>query len=320
MQRARALANRLAEGHWRSPFAATRSHATAQPLAPVPEPTATPPPVTLGWVVAEPCPDDDQGPRLAEGWQLVCGASPEQTCLLSAAEAEQLLGQDKPLILLVGDGHRSVPFSYAKGYPAVARHAARRQVHLYVEFSEAGWAAHCAKRAASALPPWLVAAGAEVVAWEPPVCEYVMVLVEHAFALSCAYPLPPAVAQRRSELIALTKVCAEAFSEYAPALAKRLHSTVSALLVPEHEAAQAALTALRTILTVSWRDEYINPYLAERVARHAARCPNDLFLVSVGGAHLAWSYGPVQQHLARLRQEEGAFSHALLCHEGQSLR
>lgn len=100
----------------------------------------------------------------------------------------------------------------------------------------------------------------------------------------------------------------------------RRHCTVSDLLVSEHEAAQVALTALLTIVTVSWRDEYINPYLAKRVARHAARCPNALFLVSVGGAHLAWSYDPVQQHLACLRQEEDAFSHALLCHEGQSLR
>ncbi|MEK9497616.1 hypothetical protein V2H77_14315 [Photorhabdus sp. P32] len=51
----------------------------------------------------------------------------------------------------------------------------------------------------------------------------------------------------------------------------------------------------------TWSNEYINPTLAEKIAKHAAEKENHTFVFSIGDAHL--SINPMQEHLNKMRKK-----------------
>lgn len=318
MNRAQTTFLHLAQGLWRrhGPAQLTPASAPAPPVVPVATVSCA------GSAGGARTPEEeDQGPRLAQGWHGVFGPREEESMALCAEQASGLFAQARPLIVLVGDGHRRIPFSYAQGYDVVRRSAERGQLHLYVEFTDAGWAAHCRKRAGRALPAWLHAwqGTLDVVPWEPPVCDTVMTLFELCEKVACEGDMAEALAAVREPMLSHIVQCQQAFAQYAPGLAASIQALGTTLFGPSPQAAEGALNGLFQLLSSQWRDDYINPYLAERLARHAARCPEDVFLVSVGGAHLAWACAPVQQHLARWRNEEALFTHMIVCNTGDAL-
>ncbi|MDX7998436.1 RHS repeat protein, partial [Xenorhabdus sp. Reich] len=268
--------------------------------------------------------------RNHEGWQLVL---PGQSMLLDSAYFGTLASNNRPKIFIVGDGHASPPFKYAKDIPDAMSSLEDKKLNLYVEFTSDGWKNNVKKYDENStagqdreLPAELMKKSffssnpkpkATVIPWEHEIANSAKsmfdTLMENAGDFSSMDE------KQRDTLKALAKPFTEEIKKYASELADKFNSNVDEV-IRSTSAAEEAGRDLINILSGQWRDEYVNKYLANKIAEHASRSPDETFLISVGDAHIDEGFNPVQQHLIDLQFSGAfAFSHKILINKNARL-
>lgn len=256
------------------------------------------------------------GERNHEGWQLVLLG---QSMSLDVADFVALASNNSPKIFIVGDGHASPPFKYAKDIPDVMSSLESKKLNLYVEFTSDGWKDNAKKYDKNSiagqdreLPAELLKKRsflnsnlkATVIPWEHEVANLAKSMFD--ILMDNAGEFSKMDEEHREAFKMLAKPFTEEIGKYASELADKFNSHVENI-IHSTSAAEEAGRDLINILSGQWRDEYVNKYLANKIAEHASRSPDESFLISVGDAHIDENFNPVQRHLIDL-QTSGAFS------------
>ncbi|OYU07814.1 MAG: hypothetical protein CFE47_08785 [Pseudomonas sp. PGPPP1] len=225
-----------------------------------------------------------------EGWQ---------ERVLSNAELITEFSNGVPKIIFSGDGHDVPPLRYALGVPDVMDANKSGTLSLYVEATQED----AVNKSERFVPEFIMQDRVEVVGWEPAelstsMLDLVTILMEHAESDK----LSSSIIVDQVEMLG-AKITS-GLSLKAEKLAKEFSLLISDFTSPEGYAPEV-LSRLMNITTSVWRDEFINPYLAEKIGRAAGSDSGKTLLVSVGFAHLDPQYNPVQKILSEEREIYG---------------
>ncbi len=255
------------------------------------------------------------------GWYLLIDDSESSAMELSTELFNEILKKRSPIIFIVGDGHRKTLFKYAEKIQPVIDAFNAGNLQMYVEFSPEDWLKHSKEKNANILPEifsekrgfWPFRKKNIVTPWEPEISAIVSELFE--LCVSCSSMIGD---ERKKTLSSnrfkfLANECIKEFSLRSKSLSSSFEKHFYALLeASEDILVESNIRGLVSILSGKWRDDYINVYLAEKIAEHASLNPKHYFLVSVGDAHIDWKNSPVQLHLAKIRSMKANFSHIVL--------
>lgn len=255
------------------------------------------------------------------GWYLLIDDSESSAMKLSTELFNEVIEKKSPIIFIVGDGHRKPLFKYAEEIQPVIDAFNAGNLHLYVEFSPKDWLKQSKDKNANILPEifsekrklWPYRKKDIVTPWEPDISTIVSELYD--LCVSCS----SMISGERKKILSsnrfkfLSNECIKEFSLRSRSLSSSFEAHYNALLETNEDIlVETNLVSIISILSGKWRDDYINPYLAEKIAEHASLNPKHYFLVSVGDAHIDWRNSPVQLHLAKIRSMKASFSHIVL--------
>ncbi|RAY97058.1 hypothetical protein DP187_21300 [Enterobacter cloacae] len=263
-------------------------------------------------------------------WQLV---TIEGSFPLELDDFSKIASNKKPKIIIVGDGHASPPFKYSRYIPDSMYFLDNSKLNLYVEFTESGWLNNIRNHSGQSssgldreLPVNLMkkksflnpSLKANVIPWENEVVNSLAGSM-YDILMSHAHDFSKMSKKNLEELYALATLFTEEISEYARDLAIRFNEIINRTTLFKG-LSESSGKELINILSGTWRDEYVNKYLASKIAEHANRRQDETFLVSVGDAHLDDNYGSVQQHLIRLQYSEHLhFTHQIIMNKSARL-
>lgn len=272
------------------------------------------------------------GNKNHDGWSLIVNGDSDGSIPLEASSFAELASNKQPKIFIVGDGHASPPFKYAKDIPDAMESLKNKKLNLYVEFTQDGWKEKIKEYNKSStssqdreLPSELMAKRfpfglkATVVPWEHEVANSAKSMFDIIIDSAGSFSDMPD--ESRSALSKLAGPFQEEVGKYASGLAKEFGTHIQNLVQPEtSESAEHSGGEVMRILSGKWRDEYINKYLANKIAEHAGKSPGETFLISVGDAHLDEVLSPVQHHLENLRQSgRFDFTHKIFINKNSRL-
>lgn len=255
------------------------------------------------------------------GWYLLIDDSESSAMELSTELFNEIIEKRNPIIFIVGDGHRKPLFKYAEKIQPIIDAFKDGNLQLYVEFSPKDWLKHSKEKNANILPEifskkrdfWPFRKKDIVTPWEPEISTIVFELYE--LCNSCSSMIggerKKTISSNRFKFLA--NECIKEFSLRSKSLSSSFEKHFHALLeAGEDILVESNLVGLISILSGKWRDDYINPYLAEKISEHASLNPKHYFLVSVGDAHIDWKNSPIQLHLAKIRNMKASFNHIVL--------
>ncbi|AOP98044.1 hypothetical protein [Enterobacter roggenkampii] len=263
-------------------------------------------------------------------WELV---TIEGNFPLELDDFSKIASNKKPKIFIVGDGHASPPFKYSRYIPDSMYYLDNSKLNLYVEFTQSGWLANIRNHSCQSssgldreLPENLMkkksflnpSLKANVIPWENEVVNNLAesmydILISHANDFSKMSKVT------HEKLYVLATSFTEEISKYAADLAIKFNKIINETILYKG-LSESSGKELINILSGTWRDEYVNKYLANKIAEHANRRQDETFLVSVGDAHLDDNFGSVQQHLIRLQYSEHLhFTHQIIMNKSARL-
>ncbi|WP_213152723.1 RHS repeat domain-containing protein [Pseudomonas carnis] len=218
---------------------------------------------------------------------------------LSDNELRAAFSDGTPKIIFSGDGHASPSFAYASDIPDVMAANRNGALSLYVEATPTDAAIKVEKF----IPEFIDKNKSAVIGWEPEelstsMLELFIIAMDH----SESSVISSGAVLDDVEMLG-AKVTSQLFMQ-AEELAKEFSLVISDFTKPEGYP-ESTVERLRTITSSVWRDEFINPYLAEKVGVEASANNDRTFMVSVGFAHLDVRYNPVQQILNEIRETHG---------------
>ncbi|KAA1183111.1 hypothetical protein [Photorhabdus heterorhabditis] len=244
---------------------------------------------------------------------------------LTTERVREIFSNKQPKIIIAGDGHRSPPFQYAKNIPDVNSSFDSGTLQLYIEATDE----QINKNNSEYIPKEFMAKPglltnrnrrAGIVGWENSELSNTMEKMRDLLDDSTRRKLTKEEISSFYELheTAIHHFFRPEFSqlrnEFFEIMAKVVSNNV--FLKAGSDAESNKITKeMIDFIAVTWRDEYINPTLAEKIAKHAAEKENHTFIVSVGDAHL--SINPMQEYLNKMRNN-GEFQHQIIFTRAQS--
>ncbi|WP_083236342.1 RHS repeat domain-containing protein [Pseudomonas sp. S3E12] len=224
---------------------------------------------------------------------------------LDVEEVVSVFSNGLPKIIFSGDGHETPPLVFSTEIPDVMRAYEAGRLALYVE----GVNSDVHAKAEKFVPSAFDVSKLDLVGWE------------HSNLVSSTLGLFN-VAMNYSDS---NKIASDSDRDEVERLGASLVSDLflgneelslkAASLVAQFTSDEGydteTIKGLMSLTSSEWRDVYVNPYLAGKLADAASQQPNKTFLVSVGGAHLDPRYNPVQQHLNNAKAEIGFFHQVL---------
>lgn len=234
--------------------------------------------------------------------------------LLNDRELGHLFSNGKPKIILSGDGHRSPPLAYAEDLPDLSAAGKAGKLMLYVEATQkeindnpGGFTPEIFSKNNTGMKGWFKPN--KLFGWEPEklssMCAGVNILNN---SLVDVEPKEPE--KTREELKELgARIVAEFGSDY-ESLGARFSEAISNIVESEGHNYEH-FRVLSCLSGSTWRDEFINPYLANKITQAAKKNSRKTFVVSVGYGHLLQENNPVQNFLGEA-QMNGSFTHEII--------
>ncbi|NHB91594.1 hypothetical protein [Photorhabdus cinerea] len=229
---------------------------------------------------------------------------------LTTERIKEIFSNKQPKIIIAGDGHNKPPFQYAKNIPDVNSSFDAGTLQLYIEATDE----QINENNPEYIPKEFMAKPglftnknrrAEIVGWEDSELSNAM---KEMFELSDKSTREKLTPEETSSFYKLHETTIRHF--FRPEFSQ-LHDEFFEILAKAGSNRELDKIALEMIGFTSgtWRDEYINPTLAEKIAKHAAEKENHTFVVSIGDAHL--SENPMQEYLNK-RRNGGEFKHQII--------
>ncbi|MBS9423171.1 hypothetical protein [Photorhabdus caribbeanensis] len=230
---------------------------------------------------------------------------------LSTERVKEIFSNKQPKIIIAGDGHNKPPFQYAKNIPDVNSSFDAGTLQLYIEATDE----QINKNKAEYIPKDFMARSwpfmnknrrAEIVGWEDSALSNAM---KEMFDLSMTSISEPTKLTEK-DIASFYEFYMTAIQSFFPNFEK-LGNELNEIMAKAGSKGDLEKVASEMLRFTSgtWRDEYINPTLAEKIARHAAEKENNTFIVSIGDAHL--SINPMQEHLNKMRKKYN-FKHQII--------
>ncbi|WP_036774164.1 hypothetical protein [Photorhabdus australis] len=229
---------------------------------------------------------------------------------LTTERIKEIFSNKQPKIIIAGDGHNKPPFQYAKNIPDVNSSFDAGTLQLYIEATDE----QINENNPEYIPKEFMAKPglftnknrrAEIVGWEDSELSNAM---KEMFELSDKSTREKLTPEETSSFYKLHETAIRHF--FRPEF-NQLRDEFFEILAKAGSNRELDKIALEMIGFTSgtWRDEYINPTLAEKIAKHAAEKENHTFVVSIGDAHL--SENPMQEYLNK-RRNGGEFKHQII--------
>ncbi|WP_445374381.1 hypothetical protein ACSLVK_20180 [Photorhabdus tasmaniensis] len=230
---------------------------------------------------------------------------------LTTERMKEIFSNKQPKIIIAGDGHNKPPFQYAKNIPDVNSSFDAGTLQLYIEATDE----QINENNSEYIPKEFMAKPglfmnknrrAEIVGWEDSALSNAM---KEMFDLSMTSISEP-MKLTEKDISSFYEFYMTAIQSFLPNF-KKLGNELNEIMAKagnRGELEKVAPAMLR-FTSGTWRDEYINPTLAEKIAKHAAEKENHTFVVSIGDAHL--SINPMQEHLNKMR-EKFNFKHQII--------
>lgn len=239
--------------------------------------------------------------------------------LLTDRELGDLFSNEKPKIILSGDGHRKPPLAYAEHVQDLSAAGKAGKLMLYVEATQKE-----IKEKPKDFTPEIFSknntgiksfwGNNKLFGWEP---EKLTPLCASATELNLGISTDPEV-DRPKALEKLKKlrplIVAEFGSNY-DSLGTRFSNAINNV-VKSGGSNYEHFKDLTSLSGAIWRDEFINPYLANKITQAAQENPKNTFIVSVGDGHLLQANNPVQNFLGEA-QRNHIFTHEIIFNRSQ---
>ncbi|TDB62533.1 hypothetical protein [Photorhabdus khanii] len=224
---------------------------------------------------------------------------------------KEIFSNKQPKIIIAGDGHNKPPFQYAKNIPDVNSSFDAGTLQLYIEATDEQINKNRSEytpKEFMAKPSWFMNKNrrAGIVGWEDSELSNAM---KEMFELSAKSISEPEKLTEK-DISSFYELHTTAIQHFLPNF-KQLSNEFLEIMAKAGSNKELDKIALEMMRFTSgrWRDEYINPTLAEKIAKHAAENENHTFVVSIGDAHL--SINPMQEHLNKMR-ERFNFKHQII--------
>ncbi|MBS9434449.1 hypothetical protein [Photorhabdus hainanensis] len=230
---------------------------------------------------------------------------------LTPERVEEIFSNKQPKIIIAGDGHNKPPFQYAKNIPDVNSSFDAGTLQLYIEATDE----QINKNKAEYIPKDFMAKSwpfmnknrrAEIVGWEDSALSNAM---KEMFDLSMTSISEPTKLTEK-DISSFYEFYMTAIQSFLPNF-KKLGNELNEIMAKAGSKGELGNVAPEMLHFTSgtWRDEYVNPTLAEKIAKHASEKENHTFVVSIGDAHL--SINPMQEHLNKMREKYN-FKHQII--------
>ncbi|NHB91597.1 hypothetical protein [Photorhabdus cinerea] len=230
---------------------------------------------------------------------------------LTTEKVKEIFSNKQPKIIIAGDGHNKPPFQYTKNIPDVNSNFDAGTLQLYIEATDE----QINKNKSEYIPKeFMVKPGllmnknrrAEIIGWEDSALSNAM---KEMFDLSMTSISEP-MKLTEKDISSFYEFYMTAIQSFLPNF-KKLGNELNEIMAKAGIEGKLEKVAPEMIRFTSgtWRDEYINPTLAEKIAKHATENENNTFVVSIGDAHL--NINPMQEYLNKMR-EKFKFKHQII--------
>ncbi|VVP67200.1 hypothetical protein PS914_00496 [Pseudomonas fluorescens] len=232
---------------------------------------------------------------------------------LNDLEVQHAFSDRSPKIILSGDGHSIPPLQFASDIPDAMRAYKEATLGIYVE----GVDSEVQKNIRKFVPGFFDPQRVGVIGWEPEhLVRDILALFELVASHEDSAKITSVDLQEKADRLGAS-IVSNLFSKSEKTALKV--SALVAKFTSEAGFEKDTIRNLSRVLTGEWRDEYINPYLAEKIASIASQQPGQTLLVSVGDAHLDSGNNPVQV-LLNLERKGSAFPHKILFNRSKTPR
>lgn len=215
---------------------------------------------------------------------------------LDTEELRTLFENDEPKIIISGDGHSKPPLEFSRHIQGIMKSYGSGKLNVWVE----GAPEEVKNNVSRFLPGHFKVKsywkrGVNLVGWEhehlePPIRDLSEIIMNDIIGKGKQY-----IDEEEKHVIGKLKsdIIGQLVEEGVDDLALEFSGAMDDFINSPSKGAGRLIT----FLSGGWRDEFVNPYLARKMADEAGLRKKESFLISMGDAHL--NVNPVQAHLVK---------------------